>query len=118
MTKQFFLAAASGLLIGIALIAFMTDYERGQWNPVGWWIGAASLCLPCAGNTVLGVAVVRRKLRRELLLALPLIPLLPIVVGGFSPKWPVLLILAVVIWFVGALSAFVVGSSPEKAPSS
>jgi hypothetical protein len=119
MTRQLILAAVSGTIPGITLVAFafMTGYERNPGNSEGWWI-VAGLCLLCAGNSVLGVTIVRRHLRRELLLVLPLVPLSPVVISGFLPKWQVLLIPAVVVWFAGALSAFVASSSLRKAPSS
>jgi hypothetical protein len=62
MTRQILVAAVSGTVPGITLVAFafMTGYERSPGNSKGWWIVAA-LCLLCAGNSVLGVTIVRRR---------------------------------------------------------
>lgn len=110
LSRQLTIVAATGMAIGISLVAFLTDYERVGWNPFDWWLQAAILSLPCIANCILGVFVSRNRLRRETLLLLPLVYILPVIVFGTFPKWQVLQVPAIFTWFSGALSSHAVSA--------
>ena len=115
--RTWLLCAASGAAAGLALVVFMTDFERATWSPAKWWTDALMMFLPCVANATLAVLVYRRAIRNEWLMPIMLVPLAPVIRFGFFPKSFVLFIPALVVWLAGIVGVFV-ASLCETAVSS
>jgi hypothetical protein len=99
--RPWFCAGLSGCAIGTALLAFATGFHLTDipWEELA--IVAAVFVLPCVANSLLGVCVSKKLARRETLLLLASLWLIPSFFAPVIVSFGMFLLPAMVVWTCG-----------------
>lgn len=111
------MCGGSGAIVGITMVAFLMRFgAEVPWDSIETLITVLVLLLPCVANSLVAVFVHRKQLRREWLLLLAALWLIPYF--GEHIKAVVFLLPAAVTWLAGCAGLFTARFCETPAASS
>lgn len=114
--RTWLMCGGSGVLVGAAIVSFLMSFgAEVPWNSIEMLISVLVLLLPCVANSLVAVFVHRKQLRREWLLLLTALWLIPFF--GAVIKADVFLLPAAVTWLAGCAGLFTAGFCEPPAAS-